>query len=123
VVDTFKTGDIVKVNNYGQEGMRRKEDSTMEMPTVQKCTVSECSYNTDMGCHALAITVGEGVDPQCDTFYKTDHKGGAMDTTGRVGACKDEACRFNKDLECAAPSGINVAIYEGRADCETFEKR
>ena len=29
----------------------------LEMPRVQKCSVSECGYNHD-GCTAFAITIG-----------------------------------------------------------------
>lgn len=92
----------------------------MVMPLVQKCTVTNCSYNTDTVCHAMAITVGQGTRPLCDTFYKTDHKGGAMDSKGRVGACKEEQCRFNESLECTASQGITVSLHEQHADCVTF---
>jgi hypothetical protein len=95
----------------------------MAMPQVQKCTVTGCSYNTDTVCHAIAITVGQGAHPLCDTFYKTTHKGGVMDSTGRVGACKEEGCRFNKDLECTASEGITVSLHEEHADCITFAQR
>lgn len=95
----------------------------MVMPLVRDCKVSECSYNLDNVCHALAITVGGEVDPRCDTFYKTDHKGGVIDSKGRVGACKQESCRFNQDLECAASSGISITTQEGYADCVTFAVR
>jgi hypothetical protein len=95
----------------------------MDMPIIQKCSVEDCAYNTDNTCHALAITVGDVVDPRCDTFYRTDHKGGVIDSTGKVGACKQELCKFNEDLECAASPGIRIAPQEGRAECITFEPR
>jgi len=93
----------------------------IETPKVLDCSVTECSYNTNKACHAIAITVGDSTCAMCDTYYKSSQKGGAMEITGSVGACKED-CKFNKSLECAA-SGIHVANHMGHADCSTYSRR
>lgn len=89
---------------------------------VLDCSVTECSYNMNKTCHALAITVGDSTCAMCDTYFKSPEKGGAMEMTGSVGACKENDCKFNKSLECAAP-GIHVASHMGHADCATYSPR
>lgn len=98
----------------------------MLMPQVSSCAVEECAYNTDKICHAMAITIGDGVGTgvhaMCDTFFQTSLFGGAKDQVGGVGACKVPACRFNEDLECMAES-VQVGYGQDHADCLTFGKR
>jgi hypothetical protein len=94
----------------------------IQTPKVLDCEVIECSYNVNKACHAVAITVGDQGHPMCDTFFKTSQKGGAMDITGSVGACKESDCKFNKSLECSA-SGIHVANHMDHADCSTYARR
>lgn len=90
----------------------------MQMPMINMCKISDCAYNMNNKCHALAITVG-GSLPKCDTFTKRAKKGGDKDVNGAVGACKVETCKFNTDLECAAES-IDVSMHSGQAECVTF---
>jgi len=93
----------------------------MDMPKVNECDVQECCYNQNRLCHALAITVGDSVDPCCDTFTTAcSSKGGNSGSTGAVGACKVSICRYNMKLECQA-DGIIVGKTEHAADCLTFE--
>ncbi len=94
----------------------------VQTPKVLDCEVTDCSYNNNKQCHAVAITVGDGDCAMCDTFFKSSQKGGAMEITGSVGACKESDCTFNKSLECAAP-GIHVASHKGHADCSTYQPR
>ncbi|MEW5943760.1 MAG: DUF1540 domain-containing protein [Pseudomonadota bacterium] len=96
----------------------------MLMPQVSSCAVEECAYNTHSICHAMAITIGDGVGvhAMCDTFFRTSLFGGAKDQVGGVGACKVSACRFNEDLECMAES-VQVGYDRDHADCLTFAKR
>ncbi len=94
----------------------------ISMPRILSCSVTECAYNINNECHTLAITVGDGSHASCDTYYRTQVKGGAVDQIGGVGACKADACKFNKAFECSAP-GINVAAHSGHADCKTFSPR
>ncbi len=94
----------------------------MKMPKILNCTVTDCSYNSSKVCHAMAITVGSSKHPICYTFLKMPQKGGAMDMTGSVGACKESDCKYNKSLECTA-SGINVGMHKDHADCTTFSSR
>ena len=91
---------------------------TKKMPGVSECTIEECAYNISKSCHAIAITIGDGDHPMCDTFFKSTARGGAKDTAG-VGACKVSACRHNKDFECSA-AGINVGSLKNHGNCLTF---
>ena len=91
----------------------------MEMVKVSQCDAIECSYNLEQQCHALAITIGNMVDPKCDTFCTCPMKGGDISRTGSVGACKVEACTYNQSLECSAPS-ISVGHKAQDIDCLTF---
>lgn len=93
-----------------------------QTPKVIDCSVTECSYNMNKQCHAIAITVGDSDCAMCDTYYKFSQKGGARDVTGSVGACKEHNCKFNNSLECSAP-GIHVSSHQGHADCATFAPR
>lgn len=93
----------------------------MNMPKVNKCEVTQCCYNNAQQCHALAITVGDGVLAQCDTFTTAcTVKAGDAAATAGVGACKVSVCVHNKNLECAAPS-IVVGRGDQPADCLTFK--
>jgi hypothetical protein len=92
----------------------------MEQPRVQECTVSGCGYNHD-GCHAFAITIGT-TNSECATFFDTPGKGGLLQITAQVGACKRVECKHNAEFECRAPS-ITVGRGADVADCMTFEAR
>ena len=72
----------------------------MKMPKITACDVTSWSYNQGKQCHAMAITVGgPEVCACCDTYLSADHRGGVPDMTSGVGACKVEACSFNKSFE------------------------
>lgn len=90
------------------------------MPKINQCEMTECSYNKDVKCHAMAITVDE--HPACDTLFKNAAKGGAMNELGSVGACKASDCKFNRSFECTA-QGINVGHHLSHADCMTYARR
>ena len=94
----------------------------MEMAKVTKCDVADCAYNMDHKCHTMAITVGDGDNPMCDTFCNASTKGGDTDLMAGVGACKVSGCKHNSKLECTA-SGITVNYKDQEADCMTFESR
>lgn len=93
----------------------------MKMPRIIDCSMMDCAYNTDNMCHAIAITVGSAT-PMCDTYMQRKEKGGAMDMTGSVGACRLENCTFNESLECTA-DGIRVGMHTDHPECETFNAR
>lgn len=78
--------------------------------------------NQEERCHALAITVGGGDCPLCDTSVMSMKKGGAFEAKGGVGACKVEKCQFNESLECTADS-IHVGIHDNHPECCTFEAK
>lgn len=92
----------------------------MKMPQITECDVSECAYNKDSMCHALAVTIGDDAHPRCDTFLSAAQRGGDTGWIGQVGACKVESCKYNKGFECSATS-IRVAHHQTScADCQTF---
>ena len=91
----------------------------MEMPMISQCQASECAYNTDGQCHAMAITVGDRTHPRCDTFLQASTKGGDMSCTALVGACKVGSCMHNVTFECQA-SSVVVGHMQDEIDCLTF---
>ena len=92
----------------------------MEMSKVIKCEISDCAYNVDDCCHTMAITVGDSMNPKCDTFCQSSIKGGDVGCMAGVGACKVSACINNSNLECCSP-GISVGYKNQEVDCLTFE--
>jgi hypothetical protein len=95
---------------------------TVIMPEVAECEVIRCAYNTDRRCHARAITVGDSVHPECDTFLGSNQHCIGKDSLAGVGACKVTGCRYNKDLECEAEA-IRIGYHDQHADCMTFAPR
>lgn len=91
------------------------------MPRITQCQVTQCAYNRELVCHALAITVGDDDHPRCDTFFEFTRPGGDPEAVGAVGACKVTSCAYNKSLECSAPN-IQVGPKADQADCLTFRK-
>lgn len=95
---------------------------TIEMPVVSVCEATQCAYNVNRGCHAKAITVGDGSNPDCDTFFASmQHNKEARRQAG-VGACKVTGCKFNRDFECNADS-IQVGFADQKVNCLTFTPR
>ncbi len=94
-----------------------------KMPVINECEMTGCAYNQQRACHAMAITVGDGACPTCDTYFSpASSKGGVRDMTGGVGACKVSECQYNDAFECSAP-GIRVAPHGTHPDCETYKHR
>ena len=93
---------------------------TMKMPMINECSMSDCAYNSDMNCHALAITVG-GPSPLCDTYLKSDQKGGDGDSVGAIGACKVGNCMYNTALECSSDN-VKIGMHADHAECDTFRE-
>ncbi|HYG34820.1 MAG TPA: DUF1540 domain-containing protein [Clostridia bacterium] len=94
----------------------------MEMQQIKECSVSDCAYNRDKICRALAITVGDS-EPRCDTFWTYGNKAGDPSRLGSVGACKVVSCIHNYDGECGSPGGITVARKGNMPNCMTFTQR
>ncbi|SDJ87607.1 DUF1540 domain-containing protein [Microbulbifer yueqingensis] len=92
-----------------------------DMPEVARCAVNQCAFNSDDACHARAITIGEGSDPDCDTFFDNSHHTHSSRTAG-VGACKMTDCSHNEDLECSAES-IQVGKSGDSVECLTYNTR
>jgi hypothetical protein len=93
---------------------------TLDMPMIEVCNVSACTYNLNLACHAKAITVGDGVTPGCDTYMHSSRHVSNAATKAGVGACKVSACRHNTDFECGADS-INVGSRDEGVFCMTFK--
>lgn len=91
---------------------------TNKMPGVSECAIAECAYNSNKACHAIAITIGDGDHPMCDTFFKSSKRGGTKETAG-VGACKVSVCSHNTDFECGAPN-IRIGHEKNIGKCLTF---
>lgn len=94
----------------------------IEMPMIQRCDVSECSYNLNAACHAKAITIGDGASPGCDTFMNTGSHVRSKQIKAGVGACKVDGCSHNNDFECAADS-ISVSQEGSKVMCMTYMPR
>ena len=91
----------------------------IEMPIITKCEVIRCGYNVNSNCHAKAITIGDEVNPSCDTFFLNSiHSRETLRIAG-VGACKINSCQYNDDFECTANS-ISVGEARGKINCLTF---
>ncbi len=94
----------------------------MEMPKVISCDVTECAYNMNDMCHAMAITIGDTVHPRCDTLCMAANQQLDTSCNAGVGACKTSRCVYNQGFECMA-SDINVGYIADEVDCLTFRNR
>ena len=90
---------------------------TIEMPEVSRCDASVCAYNSDNGCRARAITIGDGTFPGCDTFLGSGRVGATE--VGGVGACKVAGCKHNAEFACQADA-IIIATAGAPPACQTF---
>lgn len=95
---------------------------TLEMPIVSMCSATTCAYNTDSGCHARAVTIGDATRPGCDTFMSGSRHTKEVKQVAGIGACKMANCKFNDDLECVAEN-IKVEMFARGANCATFSMR
>ncbi|MFV8783528.1 DUF1540 domain-containing protein [Microbulbifer sp. SA54] len=89
-----------------------------DMPEVSSCAAIECAYNTDSACHARAITIGDGKDPDCDTYFSNSHHTKRARIAG-VGACKITDCNHNDDYECSAEK-IELGYSGDTVNCLTY---
>lgn len=90
-----------------------------EMTLVSSCDAVRCSYNVNNNCHAKAITIGDGVDPGCDTFLSSFEHSHETNRQAGVGACKVSSCAHNEDFECVAEA-VSIGIVDGEVKCLTF---
>jgi len=92
---------------------------TIEMPDVMRCEAAECAYNTENACRALAITIGDGTFPGCDTFLGSASSSPDASRIAGVGACKVTGCKHNRGLDCQADAVV-VAHGTPVPACQTF---
>jgi hypothetical protein len=93
-----------------------------KLPAIANCDATMCAYNVGKKCHTLAITVGDGGCPLCDTAIKSEVKAGIPEMNAEVGACKVDECEYNDSLECRA-HGVNIKMHRQHAECGTFKPR
>lgn len=89
-------------------------------PPVNACTATDCAYNDEQQCRALAITVGNPTSHTCDTYMPAADKGGIEMTVAGVGACKASTCKHNKNLTCQAAE-VKIGMNAGEVRCLTFD--
>src|SRR3954453_13781090 len=66
---------------HARPGSTRRSGGIMtatQMPKVQECSVTSCSYNADSSCNAGAITI-VGDHAHCGTFVEISFRGGLED--------------------------------------------
>lgn len=95
------------------------EKITIDMPIVSRCDVNRCGYNVNNNCHAKAITVGDLLNPGCDTYFEAQKHSKETKRIAGVGACKIAACKHNNDFECMAPK-IIVSFSNQKVNCMTY---
>lgn len=98
------------------------EKICIEMPVVSECAATECAYNLNKACHARAITIGDGIHPDCDTFLQGSRQAQKGGQTAGIGACKTTGCKFNEGLECMTDS-IRVGHVQNKVNCMTYSAR
>ena len=89
---------------------------------VNACTVTDCAYNANESCHALAITIDNPSPATCATYTpKAEGKrGGAEMTVANIGACKAANCVHNEALTCQAGE-VKIGMQDGKVSCLTFK--
>lgn len=98
------------------------EKICIEMPVVSECAAIECAYNLNKACNARAITIGDGVNPGCDTFLQGSQHTKKSDQIAGIGACKTINCKFNEGLECITDN-IHVGHIQNKVNCMTYSAR
>lgn len=91
----------------------------MGMSLVAKCTMFNCTYNSNGVCQTLAINISPHAE--CTTCNYGKSKAGLAGIISGVGACLTD-CKFNNQLECQA-SKVSVVSHGSHADCETVQYR
>lgn len=66
---------------------------TLDIPPVSTCTARECAYNLGNQCHAGAITIGDGLDPICGTYFHSTRHPRASSLASGAGPCNVVSCR------------------------------
>ena len=94
--------------------------ATQEMPQVQDCSASSCSYNADAACHAGAITIG-GDHAHCGTFVEISFRSG-IERTGSSAPATAPTARTTPSSSCTA-AAVQVGMAADKADCLTYSAR
>ncbi len=91
----------------------------LDLTPIHQCSVSGCTFNADVSCHAPTITVGDHGANHCGTFLglPTKHR---TAPDGHVGACQLADCRHNSDLTCRAAAIEVGTADDGATKCLTY---
>jgi len=92
---------------------------TLDMPRVSGCDNAKCAYNTDLQCHARAVTLSSGIIALCETYHVASLHVRNVQRIAGVGACKNSECRHNEDYECIRDE-MYIAEIDGRFGCSSF---
>jgi len=91
----------------------------LDLTPIHQCSVSGCTFNADVSCHAPAITVGDHGANHCATFLGLPTKH-STSPAGHVGACQLSDCTHNADLTCTASTIEVGAAGNGETECLTY---
>ncbi|MGI4896246.1 MAG: DUF1540 domain-containing protein [Janthinobacterium lividum] len=91
----------------------------LDLTPIHQCSVSGCTFNADVACHAPAITVGDHGANHCATFLGIPTKH-ATSPDGHVGACQLADCSHNSDLTCTASTIEVGAVGSQGTKCLTY---
>ncbi|MFB9378442.1 DUF1540 domain-containing protein [Kineococcus gynurae] len=91
----------------------------LELTPIHQCSVSGCTFNSDVSCHAPAITVGDHGANHCGTFLGLPTKHGSA-AKPVVGACQLADCSHNTDLTCTASAVEMGTSASGETECLTY---
>lgn len=92
----------------------------MTATIVNQCAATDCAYNDNQACRALAITVGEPSAQTCATYEPKQKKVSTQVTVANVGACKASNCVHNSNLSCQAAE-VKIGVDGGQVRCMTFQ--
>jgi len=90
---------------------------------VNACNVSDCVYNSNSSCHALAITIDDPTPATCSTYKKAENgeSGGAEAQIANIGACKAAGCMHNENLMCTAGE-VTIGVKDGKVSCLSYQE-
>lgn len=97
-------------------------EAVQDAALVSRCAVSECAYNLEKRCCAIAIVIASGPHPVCGTFLRASGCSGKGTGDAHVGECRYSICRHNAHAKCIA-GNIEVDYWWGYIDCRTFASR
>ena len=100
--------------------------ATVQETHVDECVQTDCAYNEEKACHAMAITIdkADAGHASCGTYLHRENgeQGGSKAMIANVGACKAASCVHNDNLMCTA-GDVFVGSKDGEVSCLTYRAR